>query len=204
MPDIKADNKSFDFFTGEWLLTGNVVIRSEKWTAQADQVRIHPTKLNVLANGNVRILWPAHDLEIKANQIAYDPDRQIAQVNGQIRFRFGSFKATAENGTYYTSSRTVDLFGAGDTPVILYPSSGGSLRSQGVHCDIDQKIALFTQQVAFELYKKNSGNGIKGTASEGTYEFSKESIDLSGNIRYRNIPAGKETEVSDLTFSSQN
>ena len=204
MPEITADNKSYDFSTGEWLLTGNVSIRSDKWTAQADQVRVHPTKLNVSANGNVRLSWPAQDLEIKANQATFDPDRQIAQVNGSIRLRLGAFEATAESGTYHVTTRTADLFGQGDTPASLYPSSGGYLSSQGIHCDINQKTAFFTQKISFELYKKNSGSGIKGTATEGSYEFATESANLNGSIQYHTIPSGKETEVSALTFNSQN
>lgn len=203
MPDISADSRSFDLRSGEWILEGNVVVRSADWVARADRIRVHPTRLNVSASGNVRLDW--QDLSISADQAVYDPTNEIAQVNGNIELFYDDVRVTATSGTYNARLKQADLFGTEESPASLYPGAGGFLRGPGIHYDVQTGQANFSNGLTFQLFKRGSGQGISGTSTNGIYSVPDEKVELYGFVSYHQIPASSEEkkETSSLSFSSK-
>lgn len=203
MPDIKADSRSFDLHSGEWLLEGNVVVRSDDWVARADRIRVHPTRLNISASGNVKLDW--QDLSISADQAIYEPMNQTAQINGNVELFYDDVRVTANSGTYNARLKQADLFGTEESPAALYPGAGGFLRGPSIHYDVQTGQANFSNGLTFQLFKRGSGQGISGTSTKGIYSVPNEKTELYGFVSYHQIPASSEEkkETSSLSFSSK-
>lgn len=201
MPDIQADQKSFDFSTGTWFLSGNVIISTGKWTAKANEVKVHPTKLDIVANGNVEL--GIKNMIIQADRVEFHQNSQIADLSGYVRIHFAGFSATANHGSYNLQTRIADIYGNDENPASLFPASGGFLKSQHIYFDTRNSEASFYNPVTFELYNSSaSGTGIAGLAGDGKYSVSSEKADFR-SVTYHEIPNGQEIDVDTLSFSGR-
>lgn len=201
IPDIQADQKSFDFSTGTWFLSGNVIISTDKWTAKADEVKVHPTQLDIVANGNVEL--NLKNMIIQADRVEFHQNTQLADLSGYVRISFEGFRATANHGTYHLQTRIANIYGTDEDPASLFPASGGFLKSQHIYFDIRNSEASFYNPVTFELYKSSaSGTGIAGLAGDGSYSVSLEKADFR-SVTYHEIPNGQEVETDNLSFSGR-
>ena len=196
LPTIQSDAKNFDFATGEWILTGNVIAQTEVWKATADYVRVHPINLTIQASGNVTLTIKG--IFIQADQVAFNNQQQVANLSGNIKIAFDAIRATASTRTYHLQSKTSDLFGA----VTLSPSSGGFINSRSAHFALTDRRVTFTSPIEFELYKEYSGSGISGHALSGEYSINDEKAIFS-QVNYHPIPSGIDTSVDTLSYSSK-
>lgn len=201
LPDIQADQKTFDFSTGTWFLSGNVIISTDKWTAKADEIKVHPIQLDIVASGNVELRL--RNLVIQANHVEFQQSNQIANLSGYVRIHFGGFSASGNEGTYHLQTRIANLWGTDENPASLFPASGGFLKSRHIYFDIRNSEASFYNPVKFELYKSSaSGTGIAGLAGDGKYSVSLERADFH-SVTYHEIPNGQEMDVDALAFSGR-
>ena len=195
-PTIQSATKTFDFTTGEWVLTGNVTAQTEIWEAEADYVRIHPINLTVQASGNVKLT--TRGVYIQADRVTLNSQQQVADLSGNLKISFDAIRATASSGTYHLKNKTADLFGE----VTLSPPSGGFINSHSAHFTLADRKVIFTSPIEFELYKEHSGSGISGHALSGDYSLLGEKATFS-QVTYHPIPSGVDTSVDTLSYSSK-
>ena len=197
MPDIQANSKTFDIFSGEWLLEGNVRVTSKNWSAKADKVRVHPIKFDVFAIGNVQLI--RQDLVIWADQIDFRQSSQIAHLSGDIKIQFGFLTATSTSGTYNAQSRIANLSGSATSPAIFSATPNSSFKANRIEFNLHSLRASFPDPVRFQLYQ-TSGDGVSGIADSGNYNISTGQATLK-NTAYKTLPDGDQTVTPQLIYS---
>lgn len=195
MPEVSADHRSFDLQSGEYILTGNVILRSEKWTASADYVRIHPLTLKLHAQGNVH--FSLRGILMSADQVYFTPSNQTVNLQGNLQVSYGKTLIKAEQGLYYLDQSIAGLSGS----VSVHPASGGSLTSEQLRFDLSNYQIYFPKSVQFELFKISSGEGVKGNALSGIYQILREEASFT-IVTYQTIPDGMVQNVDFLSFYS--
>ena len=110
-PEISCDKQTFDFFTGRYLLDGNVRVSEKDRAVTADHAQVSLITQEVWAQGNVtllqegytfrgedlyvegkghvahlkeKILFERGDLTIQADDVVFNWDTKIAECTGNI------------------------------------------------------------------------------------------------------------------------
>lgn len=86
MPDISSDSKYFDFSSGCFVLDGNVVVKTDDRTIQADKARVSLATKEVWADGNIYLEEPRYEIKFTGGNLHAADDTKTAEIKGNVEF----------------------------------------------------------------------------------------------------------------------
>lgn len=100
MPSISADDTKFDFFSGCYMLTGNVTVKTDSRVIKADRAKVSLASKEVWADGNIYLEEPDQQITFTGGSLYAADDTKTAVVKGGVKFERPDMTVEAEECSF--------------------------------------------------------------------------------------------------------
>ncbi len=108
-PDISCDKQTFDFFTGRYLLDGNVRVAGKDRAVTADHAQVSLITQEVWAQGNVTLLQEGYTF--RGEDLYVEGKGHVAHLKENILFERGSLTIKADDVVFNWDTKIAECTG---------------------------------------------------------------------------------------------
>lgn len=109
MPEISSDSRYFDFASGCFVLDGNVTVKTDDRTIQADKARVSLVTKEVWADGNIYLEEPGYQIKFTGGNLHAADDTKTAEIKGNVKFERPNITIEAERCSFNWKTKIAEF-----------------------------------------------------------------------------------------------
>lgn len=109
MPEISSDSKYFDFSSGCFVLDGNVVVKTDDRTIQADKAKVSLAEKKVWADGNIYLEEPHYQIKFTGGNLYAADETKTVEIKGDVEFERPDITIKAERCSFNWKTKIAEF-----------------------------------------------------------------------------------------------